>query len=185
MSRRAAVHPSWRRTGAGDDDDAVTARTIPTDALYTILLMAHVLCAVVGFGAMVVTGAQARRARRGPTAPGAEGVRRYFRPGVNWAGRALYGVPVFGFGLIGASRGAFATGDGFVVVGLTVWLVAAGLAEAVVWPGERRIQAELAQGWGEPGTAPELEHHCRLVAAAALALAVLFVFATVIMVGKP
>ena len=90
-----------------------------------ILLMLHVLCAVVGFGTMVVTGVQAARARRGPSAPGADGVRRYFRPGVNWAGRALYGVPVFGFCLIVASHGAFDAGDGFVVVGLIVWLVAA------------------------------------------------------------
>ena len=96
---------SWRVAATGDDDDAVMASGVPTGAVYTTLLMAHVLCAVVGFGTMVVTGTQAARARRGPSAAGAEGVRRYFRPGVNWAGRALYGVPVFGFWLLAASRG--------------------------------------------------------------------------------
>ncbi len=62
-------------------------------------------------------------------------MRRYFRPGVNWAGRALYGVPVFGFALVAASDGAFDAGDAFVAVGLVLWLVAAVLAEVVVWPG--------------------------------------------------
>jgi hypothetical protein len=165
-----------------------TLRSVPTGALYTILLMLHVLCAVIGFGTMVVTGVEAARARRGPSGPGAEGVRRYFRPGVNWAGRTLYGVPVFGFSLIEASDGAFRSGDGFVVVGLMVWLVAAVLAEVVVWPGERRIQVELTTGWGgdtDAALARSLDRHCRQVAAAAAVLAVLFVAATVIMVGKP
>jgi hypothetical protein len=172
-------------------------RAVPTGVLYSTLLLLHVLCAVVGFGTMVVTGAQAARARRGPFAPGAEGVRRYFRPGVNWAGRALYGVPVFGFGLMAASGGAFEAGDGFVVAGLLIWLGATVLAEAVVWPGERRIQVELTERWSDPDSstasapasatavARALERDCRQVAAAAVVLGVFFVAATVIMVGKP
>jgi hypothetical protein len=183
------AEPSWRGGAVGGDDDAVTAHGVPTGAVYTILLMAHVLCAVVGFGTMVATGAQAARARRGPSAPGADGVRRYFRPGVNWVGRTLYGVPVFGFALLAASRGAFSGGDAFVVVGLVMWLAAAGLAEAVVWPGERRIQVGLTEGWGDPAPDPALDpaldSTCAQVAAAAAVLAVLFVAATVVMVGKP
>jgi uncharacterized membrane protein len=169
---------------AGPVIDGVV-HAVPTGAVYTILLMLHVLCAVVGFGTMVVTGVQAARARRGPSAPGADGVRRYFRPGVNWAGRALYGVPVFGFSLIATSDGAFSSGDGFVVVGLMVWLVSTLLAELVVWPGERRIQTGLSVAWGDGETVTALERDCRQVAAAAAVLAVLFVAATVFMIGKP
>jgi uncharacterized membrane protein len=160
-------------------------RSVPTGVLYTSLLLLHVLCAVVGFGTMVVTGVQATRARRGASASGAEGVRRYFRPGVNWAGRALYGVPAFGFSLIAASDRAFNSGDGFVVVGLILWLLSTLLAEVVVWPGERRIQVELTERWGEGDTGGALDRDCRQVAAGAAALAVLFIAATVIMVGKP
>ncbi len=190
-----------------------SVRPVPTGVLYTSLLMLHVLCAVVGFGTLAVTGVQAARARRGPSASGSDGVRRYFRPGVNWAGRALYGVPVFGFSLIGASHGAFRAADGFVVIGLLLWLTAALVAEAVVWPAERRIQLELIGGWGgedddvvgggagggdgrgggrgggagggDTRDARALDRDCRLVATAAGALAVLFLAATVIMVGKP
>jgi hypothetical protein len=158
---------------------------VPTGPLYTILLLLHVLCSVVGFGAMVLTGAQAARARRGPSGPAADGVRRYFRPGVNWAGRALYGVPLFGFALIAASGGAFTSRDGFVVVGIGVWLVAALVSEVVVWPGERRIQAEISEGWEDPSSAPALDRQCRNVVWASAVLAVLFLAAAVVMVGKP
>ncbi len=169
--------------GLGVFEGAV--RSVPTGVLYTSLLMLHILCAVVGFGTVVVTGIQAARARQGPGAPGAAGVRRYFRPGVNWAGRALYGVPVFGFSLIEASDGLFRATDGFVVVGLALWLVATLMAEAVVWPGERRIQVGLTERWGNADTARALDRDCRLVVASAAVLAVLFLAATVIMVGKP
>ena len=189
--------------GLGGDFGA-SVRPVPTGVFYTSLLMLHVLCAVVGFGTVAVTGVQAARARRGPSASGSDGVRRYFRPGVNWAGRALYGVPVFGFSLIGASHGAFRAADGFVVIGLLLWFTAALVAEAVVWPAERRIQLELTAGWGGDGghgvgggdgvacrgggevrDARAFDRDCRLVAIAAAALAVVFLAATVIMVGKP
>ena len=164
---------------------ATTSHPVPTGPLYSILLVAHVLCALVGFGAMVLTAFQATRARQGPGAPGAPAVRRYFRPGPNVAGRFLYGVPLFGFGLLAASRGAFDTGDGFVVVGLGIWAVAVLVAESVVWPGERRIQALVTGRWGDPAVAADLERHCRRVLGAAAVLVVLFVAATVVMIGKP
>jgi len=158
---------------------------VPTGAGYSVLLLLHVGCAVVGFGALVVTGVQAQRARRGPDGPGAEGVRRYFRPGVNWAGRSLYGVPLFGFGLIGASHGAFTGGDGFVVSGLGLWALAAVVAEAVVWPAERRIQAVVGGGWERAGSEGRFELDCRRLTWAAGALGAVFVVAFVLMIAKP
>lgn len=158
---------------------------IPTDALYSILLLLHVACAVVGFGALALTGLQARRARRGPTAPGADGVRRFFEPGVNWAGRVLYGVPVFGFALIGASKGDFSTNDGFVVIGLGLWALSALAAEAVVWPGERRIQQAVSNGWDMTSGAGSFVSDCRRVSASAAGLSIVFVVAVVLMVARP
>jgi uncharacterized membrane protein len=158
---------------------------VPTGALYSVLLVLHVVCAVTGFGTVVVTGVEAARARRGPVAPGADAVRRYFRPGVNWVARSLYGVPVFGLALIGASRGAWRASDGFVVVGLVVWLAATVLAEVVAWPGERRIQSVVSGHWGDVRFSAELDRECRRLASVAALLVVLFVASVVIMVGKP
>jgi len=163
---------------------------VPTGAAYTVLLLLHVACAVVGFGAVAVTGVQARRARRGPTAAGSDGVRRYFRPGVNWAARTLYGVPVFGFALLASSDGAFAVRDGFVIAGLVLWLAATAAAETVVWPGERRIQEEVSNHWGRgerqtTGVDGRFDLDCRRVASAAAILSAVFVAAFILMVAQP
>ncbi len=160
------------------------AHPIPTNAGYSVLLLLHVGSAVLGFGAIVVTGIQARWALQGPQGARAAGVRRYFRPGVNWAARALYLVPVFGFALLADSGGDFRAGDGFVTAGLLLWLVAALAAEAVVWPGERRIQAAISAGWGEPGAA-DYERDCRRVFASSVGLGVVFVVAFVLMIARP
>jgi uncharacterized membrane protein len=153
--------------------------------VYSVLLLLHVGCALVGFGALVLTGVQAARARRGPEGPDADAVRRYFRPGINWAGRALYGVPAFGLALVASSGGAFSTGDGFVLDGLLLWSVATVVAEGVVWPGERRIQVAVSERWADPTAAAALGRDCRRVIAAAALLGVVFVTATALMVARP
>lgn len=163
----------------------LATRSIPTGVVYSVLLLLHVGCAVVGFAAVILTGVQASRARRGPHAPGADGTRRYFRPGVNWAARALYGVPVFGFALVSASGGDFAVNDGFVLAGLGLWALAAVVAEVVVWPAERRIQAVVADRWDTVDGARALARDSRLVSVAAVALVTVFVAAVALMVARP
>ena len=160
-------------------------RAVPEVPGYSILLVLHVAAAVIGFGAVATTGLQAARARRGPAARGADGVRRYFRPGVNWPGRALYAVPVLGFALAADSNGAVKLGDGWVVAGLLLWLAAAAVAEAVVWPGERRMQAIVSERWDDPALGAELQRTCLQVSAGSAALVGVFSAAVVIMVAKP
>lgn len=148
--------------------------------------MAHVASAVVGFGSLVFTGVFASRAGRGPSAPGAQAVRRYFRPGVNWPGRVLYLVPVFGFALLAASGGVFDSSDSFVVIGLAMWFAATALAEVVVWPSERRIQSVVADkgDWSAAAT-ESFVRDCRRVVLSTTSLGVVFVAAVVVMVAKP
>ena len=107
-------------------------------AAYDIVLLAHVLAVLAALVAVVVAGASAvALSRPGPIPPH---LLRYYRPGVNWAGRVLFVVPVLGFVLITLSEGQWAVSDGWIVIGLVLWLAAAALAEAVLWPAERRLQ---------------------------------------------
>jgi hypothetical protein len=94
----------------------------------------------------------------------------------------LYAVPVFGFGLISASKGAFTSDDGFVIAGLGLWALATVTAEFVVWPGERRIQEVVSGGWS---TDPRFAVECRRVALAAAVLSGVFVVAVILMVARP
>jgi len=161
----------------------MVAVSVNRGAGYEVVVLAHVLSAVIGFGAVGVAGAYALvLGRRGPTP---EAVVRYYRPGVNWAGRVLFAVPVLGFVLIGMShstQGGYAFSDGWVMVGLSLWAVAALAAEMVLWPTERGLQQLVAKGEWEDSAHRSLT---RRVAWLSGALLVIFVASMVVMVAKP
>ena len=80
-----------------------------------------------------------------------EPLRRYFRPGTNWAGRTIYGIPVFGLVLIAMSQGAYALGQGWVIGGLAIFAALAYVGEGVLWPAEQRLQVALSRAATEVG----------------------------------
>ncbi len=153
-----------------------------SNAGFDLLLIGHVACAIVGFGALVASGVQAARLGRVGGGGLPANLRRYFAPGTNWAGRVLYGVPVFGFLLLADSGGRLALGDPWVLAGLVLWGISALAAELVLWPAERRIQSALATGARAAGA---LSRECRLVGGLGGALGIVFVAATVLMVARP
>ncbi len=159
----------------------VTATTtaLARNAGYDIVLLAHVLSAIIGFGSVVVAGGYALALRR--SGPGSDAVDRYYRPGINWAGRVLFLVPVLGVVLISMSQGHWSFSDGWISDGLVLWAVAAALGELVLWPAERRIQVAV----GAPQPAAGLGTQCLQVIVSAAAIVVVLLVATVVMVAKP
>lgn len=159
------------------------------DAAYDIVLLAHVLTVAVGFGVVAVAGSNALALRR--PGPRSEALRRYYRPGVNWAARSLFVVPLLGVALVALSGGDWSYREGWVLGGLALWALAALLGELVLWPGERALQEMVARPAPPPAPAPaavsdlDLRRGCLAVAAAAGLVEVTLVVATVIMVAKP
>jgi hypothetical protein len=151
---------------------------VPPVVTRATLVVLHVVTAVVGFGAIFLTGVYAGLARRRAN----EAVRRYFRPGPNWAARALYTVPVLGVVLVETSHGVDRFAQVWVWVALLLWVIATALAHAVVWPGEAGIQRLLAESGPHE---PELDRVCRRVERAAVAIDVVFVATVVLMVARP
>jgi hypothetical protein len=182
---------------------AAAAANPPHGPAYSLTLLAHVACAVIGFGTVVASALQASRLRSiDPGALPSGSVLRYYLPGVNWAGRLLYGVPLFGLALIGQSDRAFSVSDGWILAGLALWLVAAVVGEAMLWPAERRIQRLLAGSVERvPGTGPSVTRvsdtgaladavaaarpACSVVLGAGAVMVACFVAATVLMVVQP
>jgi hypothetical protein len=160
-------------------DPLPAAANFTRSAGYDIVLLAHVLSALIGLGAVVVAGGYAVALLR--SGPDSEAVRRYYRPGVNWAGRILFLVPVLGVVLIAMSHGTWSFSDGWVSTGLLLWAVVAVTGELALWPAERRLQAAVA----DPPAPPDLQNRCRQVVAAAAVMFVVLIVATVVMVGKP
>ena len=164
---------------------------------YDLVLLAHVLSAVVGTVAVVVSGGFAITLRGALTTDGPlpVAVVRYYRPGVNWVGRVLFLVPVLGVALIAMSGGQWGYADGWVAAGLAVWFVVAMVAEGVLWPAERLLQQVVAareagvpDGDGRPadeeaGTDPAVL--CLRSGLLGIALGVALVAVGVLMVAKP
>lgn len=160
----------------------------PDGPAFDIVLLLHVGCVVAGLATMVTSAATATRLRKLLAAPGPfpEAVVRYFRPGVNWAGRIIWGIPVFGFILLAISGGAYALRDGWVMAGLFIFVVVVLVAEGSLWPAERRLQVSLAaHTGGETTSTPEVAHDARVMAWSASAALVLLIAGSVLMVAQP
>lgn len=176
---------------------AAVADPQPTGVAFTLVLLCHVACVVVGLGAVVVSFVQAGRLSSAGPGEVSQGLRTYYAPGPNWAGRVLVGVPVFGVALLAMSHGDYRLSQGWVLGGLGLWCVAIGVAEGVLWPAERALAARVAEAGGDhagapgpgaafpgPGARP-YRAGCAAVRRAAAVTAVVLVAASVLMVVRP
>ena len=159
-------------------------------AAFDVVLLLHAGCAVVGIVTMLTAAATAGRLRRTLERRGelSEALGQYFRAGFNWAGRTIYGIPLFGFALVALSDGSDALGDGWVLAGLGLFAGVALLGEAAVWPAERRIGSVLAASGPVPHRADEdgsVGRDARLMARGAGTALVLLIAGTVVMVAQP
>ena len=161
----------------------------PSGAAFDVVLVLHVGSVVAGIVTTATAAATAARVRRlaGSDTPLPETLSRYFRPGVNWAGRTVWGIPVFGFALVAMSQGSYAVTDGWVLTGLVLFVALALVAEGVLWPAERRAQAALAVRSDAHGTARPAD---AAVAAATMVrsagvVLVLLAAGTVVMIAQP
>ncbi len=162
----------------------------PDGAAFDIVLLLHVGCVIVGLVTTVAAAATASRLRRLLRAgtPPPEPLLRYFRPGINWAGRTIYGIPVFGFALLAMSQGAYALREGWVLAGIGLFAGVALLAEGVLWPAERRLQTAVAGGLTTEGPLPEgapADGDAWAMGRAAWAALVLLVAGVVLMIAQP
>jgi hypothetical protein len=158
----------------------------PSGAAFDVVLLLHVGCAVAGLVTTVTAAATGSRLRRllSAGAPVPEALHRYFQPGVNWAGRAIYGIPVFGFALLAMSHGSYALREGWVLAGLVLFVAAALVCEGLLWPAERRVQGAMAEMSSGGASGPGLADTVVMTRAALVALALLLA-GTVVMVAQP
>jgi uncharacterized membrane protein len=109
---------------------------------YDILVALHVIVAVVGFGAVAISGAYSGPARHLDRPGAVEEARRYFGAR-GWVEAALVAVPVFGFAALGAKGDGLA--HAWVWAAAAVWLVALAAWLRLVRPAERELRAVVAQ----------------------------------------
>ena len=140
-------------------------------AVYDALVALHVTAAVVGFGAVAVSGIYGGLARR---KPGAEETHRYFT-GRGWAQYLVLAVPLFGAAAMAVRPGGSEFGDLWAIAGWVIWLAASALLLGVVRPAEAAIRAE----------DPTARHAAARLMWASVASDALFVVALFLMVTQP
>ena len=158
-----------------------------TGPSYDLVVGLHVLSAVVGFGAVSVSGAYASRARSVAEPHRDPGLKRYFHPGTNWAERALLLTPVLG-AIVLWSGDRSAVSQVWPWIGLGCWVLAAAVATGRCWPAERKMQAWLAAVPGDEEPAPpraEFREACRAVQGGASVISLCFLVAVVVMIWQP
>ena len=154
-----------------------------TGPLYDMVLAAHVLAAVVGFGALGASGAFAAAARRSADPWSDAALVRYFAPGRNWAARVVLLVPVLGATLLALGHGRDVPYP-WPWIGLATWTTATGIASSVLWPAERAIQ-RLLSAPARDARSGALAAAARRAERAATATSLAFAAAVVVMIWQP
>jgi uncharacterized membrane protein len=163
--------------------------------LYKLVLVLHILCAIVGFGGVLLNGLYAAqaKARKGPEGLAisqanflVSKVAQYF----------IYGVFVFGILLVALSDDAWDFADTWVWLSMLLYIVALGISHGLLRPTVERIiglQEQLvamgpppaAATGGPPPQVVQLEEQGKRAGMFAAALQLLFVVILVMMVFKP
>ena len=145
--------------------------------IFDVLILAHIVCAIGGFGANGLAGVYA-----GQLYPKAsEGAIKYFSSPKFYAEKLIYLVPVFGLIMIAVSRGASELGKPWVIFGIVIWISAVGIAHSLVWPNERKLARMVI---ADPGNT-EVRGPARRLARGAMMLDLIFVAAFAVMIAQP
>jgi uncharacterized membrane protein len=152
----------------------LVAATSGHQGIFDVLVGLHVVCAVVGFGSVAVSGVYGASARRSGDQGASEETARYFRAR-GWPELLILAVPVFGAAAVGVRPDGADFGEVWVIGGLVVWAVAAALLVAVVRPAENRIR----------GGAADLRNPGARLMWAGAASDLLFVVALALMITQP
>ena len=166
-----------------------------TSTAYKIVLLLHILCAIVGFGTVILNGLYGREAKRRPGPGGVaiseanlavSGIAEYF----------IYAVFIFGLALVGMSDKAWKFDQTWIMLAIVLYIVGIGVSHAIVFPNARRMKdlaVELAAGGPPPADAPpgpppqvaEMERRGKMLGASSTFLDLLLVAIIVLMIWKP
>jgi uncharacterized membrane protein len=127
------------------------------DFVYDALLWLHILCAIVGFGGVLLNALYGAQAKQRP-GPGGLAISEanFFVSGI--AQYFIYGVFVFGFLVIAVSEDPAELGEQtWVWLSIVLYVVALGISHGVVKPTAKKmiaLQQEMVSAGPPPADAP-------------------------------
>jgi uncharacterized membrane protein len=167
----------------------------PEGTWYKVVLLAHILCAIVGFGTVFLNGLYGREAKKRPGPGGAAITAANFAVS-SIAEYFIYAVFVFGVALVLMSDDAWKFEDTWVWLAMALYLVGIAVSHTLLLPNARRMRdlsAELAAAGPPPTDAPpgpppqvaEMEQRAKTLGASSTFLHLLLVVILYLMIWKP
>jgi hypothetical protein len=127
------------------------------DTGYQLLLYLHILCAIVGFGGVLLNALYGAQAKKRP-GPGGLAISEanFFVSGI--AQYFIYAVFVFGFLLVGVSEDPGEVGSElWLSLSVVLYIVALGISHGIVKPTSKKmiaLQQEMVAAGPPPADAP-------------------------------
>jgi uncharacterized membrane protein len=157
---------------------------------YNLVLLLHILCAIVGFGGVILNGVYAARARQLPPEQNLAVMEVNSFVSMKVAEIFIYLVPVFGLGLV--SMGDWGWGSLWIWLSIVLYVVSLGVSHGALMPTVERmldLQRELVAAGppagGPPPQAAQLEAMGKKVGGLSMVLNLSLVAILVLMIWKP
>ena len=165
-----------------------------TDAAYDTVKVLHILCAIIGLGAVFLNGIYGRQAA---SRRGREGLAifqaNFFVSKV--AEYFIYAIFVFGVLMVLLSDDVIEFGDTFVWLSMLLYLIALGISHGLLTPRAKQMEAIMtdladgpppgAAGGGPPPQAAQLEQLGKQLGMFGVTLNIIVVVILILMVTKP
>lgn len=157
--------------------------------LYRVLLLAHILLAIVGFGGVLLNGVYLAKAKQRSGAQATAISQANYEVSAI-AEYAIFAVPISGICLVWASGKAWSFADTWVWLSLAITLIALVVARTVLMSGHHRLNILLAaseQGdkTSEAPNLVEIERLRKIQGMAGGVLAIATIALLVLMIWKP
>jgi uncharacterized membrane protein len=153
------------------------------DGFYDLFLFLHLTAAIVGFGGVLLNAVYGARARAASTPlEGAAIVDANFFVSTKVAEKAIYAVPLFGFGLIGLSDSVWSFSDFWIWGSIVLYVCGLGIAHGVLVPTQRSMIGYLRE---TPPNGPAMEAADKKLALFGPLSQLIFVAIMVLMIWKP
>src|SRR4051812_28441374 len=109
--------------------------------IYKFLLVLHILCAIVGFGGVMLNGIYAAQAKKRQGSEGLAITEANAFVSTRAAELFIYAVFILGMALVGLSDKAWKFDQAWLSISMGLYIVGLGVAHAVLRPGAKRIIA--------------------------------------------
>ena len=112
-----------------------------TSFAYRLVFLLHILCAIIGFGGVILNGLYAARAKKRPPAEGLAVMEVNTFVSVKVAEIFIYLTAIWGLGLVGLSHKVWKFSQTWVWLAIVIYILALGVSHGLLMPRVKKLLA--------------------------------------------